>query len=71
MHYNLSYLKKREATFAKETREHFAAFFRNYDYTQKHPDVILYNIHSEDDANKVYYGTGLYLILTDYLSDKN
>lgn len=71
MRYDILALKKKEAIFTKEVRDHFVAFFKNHDYTKTNPDVILYNINTEDDANKVYYGTGLYLILTDYLSDSN
>ncbi len=63
MCYDLAVLKEKESAFAKEVREHFAKFFRNYDYSKKNPDVISYDISSEEDANEVYYGTGLYLIL--------
>lgn len=71
MRYDLSDLKEKESAFAKEAREHFAKFFRKYDYSEKNPDVISYDISSEGDANKVYYWTGLYLILTDYLFEEN
>jgi hypothetical protein len=69
--YDVKKLLKLEADLALRMREHFMKFFRSHDY-RKHSDAVASrDVSSFDEMEKVYSGTGFYLILTDYSAAEN
>lgn len=50
----------------KQIRENLFEYFKNYDYLKPNEDVQIIEIKSEEDLDKIIYGRGFYIILTNY-----
>lgn len=60
-----------EAELEDSVREHFVKFFASHDYTKDSISVVSRNVSSLADVEAAHYGTGVYLILTDYQANEN
>lgn len=47
-------------------REHFVQFFSAHDYSVDTDAVVAYRVATLADVERLHYGTGLYVILTNY-----
>lgn len=56
---------------SKSIREDLKEYLKNYDYTRPNSDIQITQVETENDLNKVYYGAGFYIILTDKQFEKN
>lgn len=71
MKYDIKELRRREDDLALFVRQHFSDFFKKHDYIADSQDVVSYSIKTLADIERTYYGTGFYLILTDYMDSEN
>lgn len=71
MKYDIKQLREREAELSLFVRKHFYDFFKVHNYAIDSSDVVSYTIKSLADIERTYYGTGFYVILTDYLDSDN
>jgi hypothetical protein len=69
--YDIEKLTNLEAALAADVRKHFADFFTSHDYTKDTGAVVSRKVSTLTDIEAIYYGTGLYLIFTDYQSEEN
>ena len=69
--YDIKSLKGLELEFKDSCFSHFIEFFTNYDYEDIKGKVKKNIISSHSDINRILYGPGFYLILTDYMSQEN
>lgn len=69
--YDIAALKQQELRLTKNIRDHFIAFFREHDYGRDTKHVVSANVASLADVQKMSYGSGLYVIFTDYQCDAN
>ncbi|ABV85970.1 hypothetical protein [Shewanella pealeana] len=70
--YNIKELIKKEAVLKDNFKQHFVTFFQQFSYeTLNKSGIKLTPIESHDSLLSVRYGSGLYLILTDYIKDSN
>lgn len=69
--YDIKELTKLEAKTALIIRQHFADFFASHDYSKDMKSVVSREVSILADVDATYYGTGLYLILTDYQAAEN
>ncbi|HCG8613292.1 hypothetical protein [Vibrio parahaemolyticus] len=70
--YDIAKLAKKEAELKSSFHEHFVAFFKSFDYTDtSETKVKIVDVDCHEDISKLIYGTGLYVIFTDYQSDEN
>lgn len=46
-------------------------YFRSIDYTKPSEEIQITEIKNENDLNKIIYGVGFYIILTDHIFDDN
>ncbi len=70
--YDIKSLVERENSLKQHFKMHFVDFFTGYDYEDRSDDNIkITNIHSYNDISSLRYGSGLYLILTNYLIQEN
>lgn len=56
---------------SKSIRKDLSEYFKNYDYSKPNSDIQIIQVETEVDLNKVYYGTGFYIILTNKQFEKN
>lgn len=68
--YNINELVMMESSFKEQCNEHFIRFFQEYKNIEL-SKIIITNIKSHDSISELRYGSGLYLILTDYMANKN
>ncbi|EGQ8195737.1 hypothetical protein [Vibrio parahaemolyticus] len=70
--YDIKKLAKKEAELKASFHDYFVDFFGSFDYTDiSTKKVRVVDVDSHEDVTKLIYGTGLYVIFTDYQSDKN
>ncbi|PMH44670.1 hypothetical protein BCU68_12455 [Vibrio sp. 10N.286.49.B3] len=70
--YDIERLVKKELELKTLFHEHFSAFFEGFDYADISGErVKVVNVDSHEDISKLIYGTGLYVIFTDYQLDEN
>jgi hypothetical protein len=70
--YNITELVDLEATFKDKCKDHFIKFFKDNSYEGAAPSkIVITNIESHDSIFKLRYGSGLYLLLTDYMKAEN
>lgn len=71
MNYNIKLLRDQEIALENNIRQHFEDFFRQHDYSTTTPNVLSFDIKTPSDVDKVRYGVGFYLILTNYKKEEN
>ena len=69
--YDLKKLVALESELQKTLRLHFVDFFSTHDYTNDSRSVVSKSVSTCIDADATYYGTGLYVIMSDYQIDQN
>lgn len=69
--YNIQELIKLEGELKLSVRKHFEDFFSKHDYTKDTKAISTKSIASLADVDGMYYGTGLYVILSDYQAEQN
>lgn len=63
---------KKELELKAQYHEHFVLFFKAINYTElSEKSIRIVDINSHKDISKLIYGTGLYIILTDYQIEEN
>ena len=68
--YDIKQLVMLESSFKKQCKDHFVRFFKEDDSIDS-SKLVITDIQSYDSISKLRYGSGLYLILTDYLTTEN
>lgn len=71
MTYDIPALTSLESQLAQRMRDHFVQFFTEHDYEADTWQVITRDVADLDDLENLTYGTGLYVIFTDYQKDSN
>lgn len=69
--YDIEALRLQQVELAEHFLAHFINFFERHNYNVEHPSVVSKDIGSYVDINRVPYGAGFYLILTDYMFEAN
>lgn len=69
--YNINQLTQLEKDLAITVRNHFETFFAAHDYAVDTSAVVSRNVSTLADIESCHYGTGFYLILTDYQAGEN
>ena len=69
--YDIKTLVKQEGELKLSVRKHFEEFFRGHNYTKDTKAICTKPIASLVDADGMQYGTGLYVILSDYQTEQN
>jgi len=69
--YEINNLIALEKELRKTMRTEFVNFFSAHDYTKESKLVTSREVRSLDDADAIYYGTGLYVIMSDYRLEVN
>lgn len=69
--YDVKGMSKLEKDLQKSIRNHFVEFFSNHDYSKDCRSVVSKLVLEQSDAEKIYYGVGMYVIMSDYLINKN
>lgn len=69
--YDIAKLTSLEAEVAATMRKHFADFFSSHDYSKDNRSVVSRNVCSLADIDTLFYGTGFYVIFTDYQTHLN
>ena len=70
--YDINQLIKKEKELKEFYKSHFVKFFKGFSYKElNNKQIKAINIDSYDSISSLRYGSGFYLILTDYMSDKN
>jgi hypothetical protein len=64
--YEIRRLVSQERDFSLEVQRHFVDFFNNHDYTISNQLLVTQAIETSTDIDRLPYGSGLYLILTDH-----
>jgi hypothetical protein len=69
--YDIKQLVALEKELRSAVRSSFVDFFSGHDYTKDSKAVVSRAIKSLSDAEEVHYGTGLYVIMSDYQIEEN
>ncbi|KAF2394329.1 hypothetical protein [Pseudomonas frederiksbergensis] len=69
--YDIKNLIALESELKKNMRVHFVDFLSSHDYNKYSRSVVSKSMSTLLDAEKSYYGRGLYVILSDYQLDQN
>jgi hypothetical protein len=69
--YDIKNLVTLERELQETVRSHFVDFFSAHDYKKDHKSVTSKSVSSSIDVEATYYGTGLYVIMSDYQSEQN
>lgn len=69
--YDIKKLVGLENDLRRTIRAEFVEFFAAYDYTKDSKAVVARSVSALDDAEAMHYGTGLYVIMTDYQIEAN
>lgn len=69
--YDIKKLAHAETELALLVRKHFADFFASHDYAKDTKSIVSCNVKTLADIESSYYGTGFYLIITDYQTAEN
>ncbi|HHX8603873.1 TPA: hypothetical protein ACVO0R_004522 [Vibrio alginolyticus] len=70
--YDIKSLAKKEEELKASFHKHFVSFFERFDYSDiSDKKVKVVDVASHEDISELIYGRGLYVIFTDYQSDKN
>ncbi len=70
--YDIKELSKNESKLKENFKNHFINFFTEFDYFNLvNSKIKKCDISSHEDMSSVRYGSGLYLILTNYMSEEN
>lgn len=69
--YDINHLVALENGLRQTIRSKFVDFFSVHDYTKDSKSVISRPVGSLFDAEALYYGTGLYVIMSDYQFEAN
>ncbi|WP_087724474.1 hypothetical protein [Pandoraea sp. PE-S2T-3] len=69
--YDIRQLVAIENELRQTIRSKFVDFFSVHDYTKDSKSVISRPVSSLSDAEALYYGTGLYVIMSDYQFEEN
>ena len=69
--YDIKHLAALESELQRATRKHFADFFSTQDYIKDSKSVMSRSVSSLSDVEAIHYGTGLYVIMSDYQFEQN
>lgn len=69
--YDVKGLIKLESDLQRSIRNHFVEFFSNHDYSKDCRSVVSKLIYQHSDVEETYYGSGMYVIMSDYLFEQN
>lgn len=69
--YDIKQLVALENELRHTIRAQFVEFFSAHDYTKNCKAVVSKSLGSLSDAEAMYYGTGLYVIMSDYQFEEN